>query len=108
MRAGLPVVATRVGGAAIQVGVEGERFLVAPGAPRPLADRLLELIEDEAARLRLGSAMRCRIETVFAIDRIAATYTQAYSLILAGRRTEIGQLNPTLFRSEKEKIECAG
>lgn len=108
MRAGLPVVATRVGGAAIQVGVEGERFLVAPGAPRPLADRLLELIEDEAARLRLGSAMRCRIETVFAIDRIAATYTQAYSLILAGRRTEIGQLNPTLFRSEKEEIECAG
>jgi len=108
MRAGLPVVATRVGGAAIQVGLEGERFLVAPGAPRPLADRLLELIEDEALRLRLGSAMRSRIETVFAIDRIAATYAQAYSLILAGRRTEIGQLNPTLFRSEKEEIQCAG
>ena len=56
MRAGLPVVATRVGGAPIQVGPEGERFLVAPGDRQALADRLLELIEDETLRLRLGTA----------------------------------------------------
>ena len=41
MRARLPVVATRVGGAPIQVGSEGERFLVPTGDRVALADRLL-------------------------------------------------------------------
>ena len=38
MRAGLPIVATRVGGASIQIGREGERFLVPPGDRQALAD----------------------------------------------------------------------
>lgn len=97
MRAGLPIVATRIGGAPIQVGREGERFLVPPGARDALADRLLELIEDEALRLRMGAAMRVRIENVFSIDKVAAIYEQAYELVLAGHREQIGQINPTLF-----------
>jgi glycosyltransferase involved in cell wall biosynthesis len=97
MRAGLPIVATRVGGAAIQVGSEGDRFLVAPRDRQMLADRLHELIEDEALRRRLGAAMRARVEELFAIDRIAAAYEQAYELILSGHRQQIGHLNPALF-----------
>jgi len=97
MRAGLPVVATRVGGALIQVGREGERFLVPPGDCRALADRLLEMIESETLRLRIGLAMRTRIENLFAIDRIATVYEEAYELILSGRREEIGQINSGLF-----------
>ena len=108
MRAGLPIVATRVGGAAIQVGSEGERFLVPPGDRQALADRLHELIEDEALRRRLGAAMRARIEGVFAIDRVAAIYEQAYDLIVCGRHEQIGRLNPALFsRNETEEIACA-
>jgi glycosyltransferase involved in cell wall biosynthesis len=109
MRVGLPVVATRVGGAPIQVGSEGERFLVPPGDRYALADRLLELIENETLRLGLGTAMRARIERVFAIDRVAAVYEQAYELILSGRREQIGQINPVLFnRNETENSKCAG
>ena len=109
MRAGLPIVATRVGGAEIQVGSEGDRFLVPPGDCKALTDRLLELIEDEALRLRLGAAMRARIEGVFALEHIAATYEQAYDLILSGRPQQIGQLNPDLFsRSQTEDLPCAG
>lgn len=109
MRAGLPVVATRVGGALIQVGSEGERFLVSPGNHQALTNRLLELIEDETLRLRLGAAMRARIESVFTIDRIAETYEQAYELILSGRREQIGQINPALFnRDRTEDLKCAG
>ena len=108
MRAGLPIVATRVGGAAIQVGSEGERFLVPPGDRQALSDRLHELIEDESLRLRLGTAMRTRTEGVFAIDRVAATYEQAYDLIVRGRHEQIGQLNLALFtRNEMEDIACA-
>jgi glycosyltransferase involved in cell wall biosynthesis len=108
MRAGLPIIATRVGGALIQVGSEGERFLVLPGDRQALADRLLELIEDESLRLRLGAAMRDRIENVFAIDRVAAVYEQAYELILSGHRERIGEINPTLFNpDETEHKKCA-
>ena len=95
MRAGLPIVATSVGGAANQVGREGEGFLVPPGDRQALADRLLALIEDETMRHRLGRSMRQRIEGMFDIAAIATVYEQAYELILSGRRGQIGQLNAT-------------
>jgi len=105
MRAGLPIVATRLGGTVIQVGSEGERFLVPPGDRQSLTDRLLELIEGKALRHRLGAAMRARIECMFAMDRVAATYEQAYDLILSGRCEQIGQINPDLFnRNETENM----
>ena len=109
MRAGLPIVATRVGGAAIQVGSEGERFIVAPGDRHGLAGRLLELIEIETLRRRLGAMMLARVESVFAIDRVAAIYEQAYELIICGRRQQIGRVNQELFtRHQKEDLTCAG
>jgi glycosyltransferase involved in cell wall biosynthesis len=97
MRAGLPVVATRVGGTAIQVGSEGSAFLVEPDDQSGLEDRLMTLIEDEELRLRTGSAMRTRIETHFDIGKIAACYEQAYALILSGEHGRIGELNPAVF-----------
>jgi hypothetical protein len=41
--------------------------------------------------------MRSRIESMFAIDRVAAVYEEAYELILSGHRQRIGQLNSALF-----------
>ncbi len=109
MRASLPVVTTRVGGASIQVGREGERFLLAPGDRQALSDRLLELIEDETLRLHFGTAMRARIESVFAIDRVAAIYEQAYDLMLCSRCEQIGQINPALFdQNATKRPPCAG
>jgi len=109
MRAGLPIVATRVGGAAIQVGSEGERFLVPPSDRQALADGLHELIEDEALRIRIGEAMRARIQSVFSIDRVAAIYEQTYQLILCGGCEQIGQINPGLFDDhETRRPACVG
>ncbi len=108
MRAGLPIVSTRVGGAPIQVGSAGERFLVPAGDHDALADRLLELVEDKILRLRMGAAMRTRVENVFAIEKIAATYEQAYELILTGHRERIGLINPDLFKPYgPESTVCA-
>jgi len=108
MRAGLPVVARNVGDAPIQVGREGERFLVPPDDRQALSDRLLELIEDESLRIRVGAAMRARIEGLFAIDRVAATYEQAYELMLSGRCEQIGQINSALFdEHETRRPACA-
>lgn len=97
MRAGLPIVATNVGGAAIQVGSAGARFLVAPGARAALADRLLQLIDDDALRQRVGAAMRGRIEKSFTMERVATTYEQAFDLIVQGRAEQVCRLNPGLF-----------
>ncbi len=108
MREGLPVVATRVGGAALQVGPEGERFLVTPRDCRGLADRLLELIEDDGLRIRTGAAMRIRLASAFGIEHVGATYQHAYQLMLSGRRKEIGQLNSGFFEGKKaERMSCA-
>lgn len=109
MRAGLPIVATRMGGTSIQVGPDGERFLVAPGDRQALSDRLLELIEDDALRVRLGTAMSARVKSMFTIDRVAAIYEQAYELMLSNRCEQIGRINAALFdRTQTEWPSCAG
>ncbi|MGH7869229.1 MAG: glycosyltransferase family 4 protein, partial [Candidatus Dormibacteraceae bacterium] len=97
MAAGLPIVSTKVGGTPIQVGKEGEKFLVPPGDPTVLADRLVDVIEDDAERIRLGAAMHARVKTYFAIDHVAHVYEQAYGLILSGRRDQVGRLSPTFL-----------
>ena len=97
MRAGLPIVATWVGGAPIQLGEEARHWLVPPGDPRALADRLSELANDAPLRHRLGALMHSRAESVFSMDQIAATYERAYRYILAGCPAKVGSINSHLF-----------
>lgn len=74
MSAGLPVVATNVGGVAEQI-VEGVTGHVVPaGDTDALADALVRLAHDETARARLGQAGRERIRTDFGLDRMVAAY----------------------------------
>jgi glycosyltransferase involved in cell wall biosynthesis len=74
MSAGLPVVATGVGGIAEQV-VEGVTGHVVPaGDPGALADALVRLAHDAAARARLGKAGRERIRKEFSLDAMVAAY----------------------------------
>lgn len=58
-----PVVGSRVGGIPeyIEDGVSG--FLVEPGNPAALAERILRLLEDETLAQRMGRAARARVET---------------------------------------------
>lgn len=74
MSAGLPVVATDVGGISEQVveGVTGR--VVPPGDPGALADALVHLARDAAARARLGEAGRQRIHERFRLERMVAEY----------------------------------
>jgi glycosyltransferase involved in cell wall biosynthesis len=55
---GLPVVATRVGGIPemVEHGLTG--MLVPPGESEPLADALMQLLDDPQLRHRLGAAAR--------------------------------------------------
>ncbi len=65
MAAGLPVVATAVGGTP-EVVLDGQTgLLVAPGDPSALADALLVLLADRCLAERFGQAGRARVEAHF-------------------------------------------
>ena len=70
MAAGLPVVATRVGGipSAVSHGVSG--FLVEPHDPAALAQSLDRLLSDASMRRSMGQAGRTRALDLFSAERI--------------------------------------
>ncbi len=69
MRAGLPVIASAVGGVA-EVVVHGESGLLVPPKSVPLlAEALTRLVEDRDLRLRLGRAARQRFNDRFQYSR---------------------------------------
>jgi glycosyltransferase involved in cell wall biosynthesis len=74
--AGVPVVATAVGGNP-EVVAEGETgYLVPSGDPARLAARVNDLLRDPAARARLGAAGRRRMRELFTFDAQAKAYLQ--------------------------------
>ncbi len=80
MAAGLPVVATAVGGNP-EVVRDGETGVLVPArAPDALARAARDLAAAPAARRALGEAGRRRVETAFTIDRMVADYVRAYGL----------------------------
>lgn len=84
MAAGLPVVATAVAGVpeAVVDGVTGR--LVPPEDATALARALSELAADPEGARRMGEAGRRRVETEYAIPRIAAAYLALWGELAAG------------------------
>ena len=83
MAAGLPVVATRVGGVP-ELVVDGETgLLVAAGDARALADALQRLVDDPDLRVRLGAAGRARVEEQFRLDSFLEAHKDLYGRALA-------------------------
>lgn len=92
MAAGLPVVASAVGGVP-EVVVEGRTgLLVEPGAVAPLAEALSQLIDDPALRERLGRAGREMAEQRYDLPRFRRSHLELYERLLrergAPKRTE--------------------
>src|ERR1700752_3507412 len=78
MCAGLPIVATAVGGVPEQVadGVTG--LLVPPRSPAALAAALHDLSWDSARRAAMGRAARDRVTIEFSTDRCVAAFERIY------------------------------
>ncbi len=78
LAAGLPVLATDVGGASEQVldGVTGR--LVPPGDPPAFAEALIELAVTPERRKELGKAARIHAEKCFSVERMARDYAQLF------------------------------
>ncbi len=76
MAAGLPVVASSIGGIPETVGDAG--VIVQPGDVQGLADALLGLIHDPERRATLGQKARCRAQDVFEAEIVAAQTLALY------------------------------
>jgi glycosyltransferase involved in cell wall biosynthesis len=78
MAAGLPVVASHVGGTP-EVVIENVTGVLIPArSPESLADAILDLSKDAERCSLMGAAGRRRVEAHFTMDRMVAEYTAAY------------------------------
>ena len=83
MRAGLPVVASDVGGVAESVRDGENGFLVRRGDVAQLRDRIERLLTDAALRARLGAAGRARFVRDFTLETSVARTLAVYRETLA-------------------------
>lgn len=82
MAAGLPAVATDVGGVG-EIMREGETgYLVPPADPGPLADRMTDLLHDADRRRLMGEAARRRFERMFTLEAMASAYHSLYEELI--------------------------
>jgi glycosyltransferase involved in cell wall biosynthesis len=85
MASGLPVVATRVGGAdeLIEPGTSG--LLVPSRSPEAIATAVSDLLADTARRLEIGASARRRAESEFSLPSFTSRYERMY-MALADER----------------------
>ena len=94
--AGVPAVATDVGGTRELIDDGRTGFLVPPQSPEVMAERICRLLADADLRKTLGDAARQKVQKVFSEERILNEYGRMYSR-LAGREQTVDQAaTPTM------------
>lgn len=83
MAAGLPIVASGVGGILELIEDGRTGWLVPPGQDAPLADRVIHVMANPAEGLRFGAAARADALARFSFDRMVAGFDHLYSTELA-------------------------
>jgi glycosyltransferase involved in cell wall biosynthesis len=79
--AGVPVVATAVGGTPEVVADQETGFLVPSGQPEAMAERMNQLLADEPLRKRLGGAGRVRMHERFSFEAQAEQYAELFERV---------------------------
>jgi glycosyltransferase involved in cell wall biosynthesis len=79
MSAGLPVVATRVGGNAEAVDSGKTGWLIQPRAPEQLAEKLLDLVENKERAVQFGRNGKKRVEEKFSESEMTDAYFALYA-----------------------------
>ena len=84
MAARLPIVATAVGGNPELVRPGENGLLVPYGDPQSLAEKLFELLTDEARADEMGRQGRARVEAELTLSRMAEGHAAVYRQVLEG------------------------
>jgi glycosyltransferase involved in cell wall biosynthesis len=85
MSYGLPVVATRVGGILEVISGGSDGLLSYPKQPAAMAHNIIQLVENEGLRRRLGKNARKNISQFFDIKKIAVRFASLYSELLISK-----------------------
>jgi len=94
MAAGLPVIATEVGGVPELVRSGEEGILVRAGDWSAFADAMQELLNDSEKRIAMGHAARTRAFNEFRVERMVQQYADLYQeAVTKSRRTRSRQMN---------------
>ena len=89
MAAGLPVIATRVGGIPEVIEDRVSGILVEPGDPDGLALMCRRLMHDAVSAERLGQAARARVEERFSSGTMAADVANCYRRLVGHRHGHV-------------------
>jgi glycosyltransferase involved in cell wall biosynthesis len=82
MAAGVPIVASAVGGIPDQIRHEGEGLLVPPGDPEALGDAVLKLLRDPGLARRMGASGCRKSASVFSHATMVARTEEVYRAAL--------------------------
>ena len=94
MAAGLPVIATEVGGVPELVSSGEEGILVRAGDFSAFADAMQELLDDPEKRTAMGHAARIRAFNEFRVERMVQQYADLYQeAVMKSRRRRARQIN---------------
>jgi glycosyltransferase involved in cell wall biosynthesis len=85
MGAGLPVIASRVGGVPELIEHERTGLLVPPGNPKALAEAICRVLVDPALGAELGRAARGAVLACFSFDRMVTAFDSIYRSELVRR-----------------------
>jgi glycosyltransferase involved in cell wall biosynthesis len=83
MAAGLPVVASRVGGLPEIITAGRDGLLVPPRDPNALAHAVVRMLRDDGLRQRLASEGRKRVRAKFGVDRMVDETVKVYEWLLS-------------------------
>ena len=83
MAAGLPLIATNIGGLPTQVRDGWNGFLVEPANEKQLAEKIKYLIDHPEERIKMGINSRKLAEGEFNWDKIAEKYIEVYKKVLS-------------------------
>jgi glycosyltransferase involved in cell wall biosynthesis len=90
MAAGVPVVATRVGGVGYLVDEGSTGYLVEPGDVTTLAERIVDVVSAPQHAAAMGAAGRAKADGSFRIEAVAARVRAVYDAALAGAEPASG------------------
>ena len=85
MAAGLPVVASEVGGIPELIVHEGTGLLTPPGDARALGQAIVRVMTEPGLSPRLGRAARAAVEARYSFDRMVTSFDACYTACLAAR-----------------------
>ena len=83
MAAGVPVIASRVGGTAEQIEHGETGFLIEPGDVKALATTMDALLSDDEMRARVSVNARRRAESLYQADKVAEETVRVYRKVLS-------------------------